>query len=210
MRSGQRGGSTPETNPLRHACGLVCARVLFVSPKKRRNPYGSRKTRHQATCASQEVFKAHQRLFSNQEQVVPVRTGSGESRGSLCVSRSARQKTAVPAIVDSTRGSGGAIERVDLRAADSRIEDGGCHAGPQGAGGHRGERCGGVRVAGGYGAGCGATGEKGESEEVRGHSWRAGVFFARLFLFCSRPGLWLHRSSWHARAHPKIRCDNCL
>ena len=81
-----------------------------------------RGTKRRAT--SQEVFKAHKRLFPNQEQVVPIRSGSGESRGSLCVSRPARQETAVPAIVDSTRGSSGAIERVDVRPADSRIEDG--------------------------------------------------------------------------------------
>src|ERR1035437_7288481 len=106
MRRGDRGGCTPETNPLRHRCG---SRVLAscLSPQKRRNPYGSRKARHQPTCASQEVFKAHKRLFSNKEQVVPVRTGSCESCGSLRVSRPAREETAVPAIVDSTRWSGG-------------------------------------------------------------------------------------------------------
>src|SRR5450755_3118734 len=105
--------STPETNPLQ--CTLLwCARASCLSQSKRRNPYGSRKTRHKAPCEAQEVFKTHERLFSNKEQAVPVRSGSGESRGSLRVSRSPSEKAAVSAAVDSACGSGGAIEWVNV------------------------------------------------------------------------------------------------
>src|SRR5277367_3199137 len=130
MRGVFRGGSTSETNPL-PGTPIWCARAPCLSLPKRRNPYGSRKTRHKAPCEAQEVFKAHKRFFSNQEQVVPIGAGSGESRGSLCVPRPAREKKAVPAAVDSARGCGGPVERVDVRPADSRFEGGRCDAGSQ-------------------------------------------------------------------------------
>src|SRR5271155_6160304 len=161
MRGVFRGGSTSETNPL-PGTPMWCVRAPRLSLPKRRNPYGSRKTRHKAPCEAQKVFKAHKRLFSNQEQAVPVGAGSGESRGSIRVSRPAREETAVPAAVDSACWCGGPVERADVRPADSRIEGGGCDAGSQSSGGHRGEGCGGVCGAGGNGAGGGASGEEGE------------------------------------------------
>src|SRR5277367_1573500 len=161
MRGVFRGGSTSETNPL-PGTPIWCARASCLSLSKRRNPYGSRKTRHKAPCEAQKVFKAHKRLFSNQEQAVPIGAGSGKSRGSLCVSRPAREKAAVPAAVDSARGRGGPVERVDVRTADSRIESGRSYAGSQSSGGHRGEGRGGICGAGGNGAGGGASGEEGE------------------------------------------------
>src|ERR1700722_12139481 len=143
-----RGGSTPETSPWPSTLQF-CVRVhpvcLYL---KGENPYGSRKTRHKAPCEAQKVFKAHKRLFSNKEQAVPIRSRSGESRGSLSVSRSPCEKAAVPQIVDSARGSGGAIEWVDVWSADSRAESCWRHAGSQSSGGHRCERCGGIRASG--------------------------------------------------------------
>src|SRR2546426_8536304 len=83
--------TTPETNPLRNACTFASAQpVLF--PTKKEKPHGSRKTRHQAPRTAQEVPQADERLFSHQEQALPVRAGSGQSRRSLRQARPPRQK----------------------------------------------------------------------------------------------------------------------
>src|SRR6266849_3315868 len=84
--------------------------------------HGTRKTRHQAPGTAQEVPQEDQRLFPHQKQAVPVRTGSGQSRGSLCQARPSREKAAVPPPVDSARRRRRALERLDLRPADSRPE----------------------------------------------------------------------------------------
>src|SRR5579863_4440078 len=63
-------------------------RNLFVSEKKRKagsirlkeQTHGSRKTRHKAPGTAEEVSQKDQGLFSYQEQALPVRAGSGQSR----------------------------------------------------------------------------------------------------------------------------------
>src|SRR5579871_1614074 len=68
-----------------------CARPhRVVSLNRKGETHGSRKTRHKAPCPPQEVPQEDQRLFPHKEQAVPIGTGSGESSGSLCVSRSPR------------------------------------------------------------------------------------------------------------------------
>src|SRR5258708_18758981 len=144
----------PETNPLRKAC-FPRVRASRLSPTfKEKNPHGTRKTRHQAPCTAQEVPQEDQRLFPHEEQALPIGAGSGESRGPLCLPRPPREEAAVSSAVDSAHRRGRAAKWPDLRSVDSRAEGRGRRAGPQSAGGHRGEGRRGVYAACGKGQGC--------------------------------------------------------
>src|SRR5207249_11494986 len=101
--------------------------------------HGSRKTRHQTPGTTQEVSQEDKRLFPHQEQAVPIRAGSRESRRSLRQARPPRQQAPVPPPVDSARGRRRPPERLDLRPVDSRPESCRRQSGSQSIGGHSGE-----------------------------------------------------------------------
>jgi len=71
---------------------------------------------------AEEVSQEDKRIFPHKEQAVPVGTRGGKSRGSLCEARPAREEAAISPAVDSANRRGGAAERDDVRAADSRVE----------------------------------------------------------------------------------------
>src|SRR5438046_1604782 len=96
-------------------------------PANRRKTHGTRKTRHKTPGTAEEVSQEDQRIFPHKEQAVPVSAGGGESRGSLCEARPTREEEAISPAVDSAHRRGGAAERDDVRATDSRVE--GCGRG---------------------------------------------------------------------------------
>src|SRR5216683_5750845 len=73
--------------------------VLF--PIKKGETHGTRKTRHQAPGTAQEVSEEDKRLFPHQEQALPIRAGSRQSRRSLRQARPPREKARVPQALDS-------------------------------------------------------------------------------------------------------------
>src|SRR5580704_17760368 len=108
--------------------------LRVVSLNRIGETHGSRKTRHKAPCAAQEVPQEDKRLFPHKEQAVPIGTGSGESSGSLCISRSPGKEAAISPAVDTAHRRGGAVERHHVWPLDSWIEGGGRGTGPQSAG----------------------------------------------------------------------------
>src|SRR6266851_375112 len=128
---------------------LRVAATRFVSHLKGET-HGSRKTRHQAPCTAQEVPQEDKRLFPHQEQALPIRTGSRESRRPLRQARPPRQEAPVPPIVDSARRRRRPPERLDLRPVDSRLEGRGRRSRPQGPRGYRREGRRGIHFARGH------------------------------------------------------------
>src|SRR5882762_10146673 len=111
--------------------------------------HGTRKTRHQAPGTAQEVPQEDKRLFPHQEQALPIRTGSRQSRRSLRQARPPRQEAPVPPPMDSARRRRRPPERLDLRPVDSRPQGRRRHARPQSASGYRGKGRRGIHVASG-------------------------------------------------------------
>src|SRR5215831_4403597 len=98
--------------------------------------HGTRKTRHQAPGSAQEVLEKDEGLFPHQEQALPVRTGSGQSRGPLCVPRPPHQEASVSPLMDSAHRRRRASQRLDVWPADSWPESRGRRARPQNPRGH--------------------------------------------------------------------------
>src|SRR5208283_2291396 len=135
--------------------------------------HATRKTRHKAPGSAQEVSQEDKGLLSDQEQALPVRSGSGQSRRSLCQARSPREEAAVSPVVDSARRRGRPPERHHLRSTHPRFESRGCDAGPQGSGRHRREGCRGVHATRGKGQGIRAQARREKKHE--GIAWTSVI-----------------------------------
>src|SRR5207244_6686473 len=115
--------------------------VLF--PIKKGETHGTRKTRHQAPGTAQEVPPEDKRLFPHQEQALPIRAGSRQSRRSLRQTRPPREEARVSQALDSARGCRRPEQWPHLRPVDSRTKSCRRCAGPQSPRGYRSEgRCG--------------------------------------------------------------------
>src|SRR6202795_680262 len=89
---------------------------------RRRKTHGMRKTWHKTPRPSQKVSQTHKGLLSNKKQALPIRTGSSESRRSLCQARPPRKKTRISQTLDPAHRRSRPQQRPNLRTANPRPE----------------------------------------------------------------------------------------
>jgi len=123
-----------------------------------------------------KYLKRTKGFFPHQEQVVPVGSGSGQSRGSLREARPPCEEAAISPLVDPARGRRCSLERHHLRPVDSRTESRGHFRRPQGSGRHRRQRCGRICAACRKGQGRRSATEKSRQGITVAHAFRREDF----------------------------------